>query len=77
MARCTFCRRTMHPGTGTMFIKNDGRIFLFCSSKCEKNQLKLGHVGRKTRWTRAFALEKKKSTGSKEEQKEAHKEEHQ
>lgn len=67
MVRCSFCRSTIPQGTGTMLIKNDGRIFYFCKSKCEKNMVKLGHVPRKTKWTRAFALEKKaaqKSAGA-------------
>ncbi len=59
MARCSFCRGTVHPGTGMIFIKNDGRMFPFCSQKCEKNLFKLEHVPRTTKWTRAFRLEKK------------------
>lgn len=59
MVRCSFCRETMRQGTGTLLIKNDGRLFHFCGSKCEKNLLKLDHVPRTTRWTRAFAIEKR------------------
>ena len=42
-----------------MLILKDGRIFNFCSRKCEKNQMKLGHVGRETKWTTSYRLEKK------------------
>lgn len=59
MARCSFCRRVIEPGTGLMFAKNDGRIFVFCSSKCEKHLMKLQHKPRTTKWTLEFAREKK------------------
>lgn len=65
MARCSFCRRLIEPGTGTMFVKNDGRIFMFCSSKCEKNLLKLDHKPRTTRWTLEAAREKKQAKTAK------------
>ena len=37
-----------------MFIKKDGTVFVFCSSKCQANMLKLGRVPRWTPWTQAF-----------------------
>lgn len=37
-----------------MFIKKDGTVFVFCSSKCESNMLRLGRVPRWTPWTQAF-----------------------
>jgi len=48
--KCSFCDKIIEPGTGKMFVKRDGTIFYFCSSKCQKNQ-KLGRVPRKVRWT--------------------------
>ena len=30
-----------------MYVKKDGTIYLFCSSKCEKNRIKLGRVSEK------------------------------
>jgi len=69
MARCSFCRKLIEPGTGIMFVKNDGRIFVFCSGKCEKHLLKLGHKPRTTRWTLEFAREKKQAKGGKAEAK--------
>lgn len=39
----------MEPGTGKMFVKNDGKIFYFCSSKCEKNMM-LGREPARTKW---------------------------
>ncbi len=37
-----------------MFIRRDGTVLFFCSSKCEKNQLKLGRIGRTVRWTKKY-----------------------
>jgi len=42
---CSFCGVTLEPGTGKMFVKKDGTIFYFCSTKCENNH-KLGRVPR-------------------------------
>jgi large subunit ribosomal protein L24e len=51
---CTFCGNDIEPGTGKMFIRKDGTIYFFCSSKCQKNMLNLGRIGRKVRWTRRY-----------------------
>ena len=45
--------------TGIMYVKNDGAIFWFCSSKCRKNSLKLGRDARKLKWTTYFGKEEK------------------
>ncbi len=79
--QCTFCGRMIALGTGMMYVKTDGRIFYFCSSKCEKNMLKLNHNPRKTRWTtehhRLKAVEKAGESAKREKpaKKEARKEE--
>lgn len=49
---CTFCGTAMEPGTGKMFVKRDGTIFYFCSTKCQNNQ-RLGRVPRRVAWTTA------------------------
>ena len=49
---CTFCGSAMEPGTGKMFVKRDGTIFYFCSTKCQNNQ-RLGRVPRRVSWTKA------------------------
>jgi large subunit ribosomal protein L24e len=54
--QCSFCAREIEPGTGTMFVKRDGTVFHFCSSSCRKQQLTLGRVGHRFKWTRAHAL---------------------
>jgi len=41
MVRCDFCRAEIPKGTGKIYVKKDGKKFNLCSSKCEKNMLKL------------------------------------
>lgn len=48
---CTFCGGDIEPGTGKMYVRRDGTVYYFCSSKCQKNRLNLGRLGRTTRWT--------------------------
>ena len=55
---CTFCGDEIEPGTGRMYIKKDGVVFHFCSSKCFKNLVQLGRVPRRTTWTRYYEREK-------------------
>ncbi len=50
--KCTFCGINIEPGTGKMFVKKDGTVLYFCSSKCEKNSLKLKRLPRKVRWVK-------------------------
>jgi large subunit ribosomal protein L24e len=52
MRTCSFCGDAIDPGTGKMFIRRDGTIFYFCSSKCQNNA-RLGRVPRRVRWTHA------------------------
>jgi large subunit ribosomal protein L24e len=56
--QCSFCAAEIEPGTGSMFVKRDGTVFHFCSSSCRKQQLHLGRVGHRFKWTRAHALKK-------------------
>jgi large subunit ribosomal protein L24e len=51
MANCSFCDGAILKGTGLMFVKKDGTVFNFCSSKCKKNNLGLGREGRRQKWT--------------------------
>jgi len=51
MPNCSFCDNPVTKGTGMIFIKKDGTIFNFCSSKCRKNTLKLKREGRRQKWT--------------------------
>ncbi len=58
--KCTFCGKIIKKGTGKIYAKKDGKIFNFCSSKCEKNILKLGRKPIFTRWTEYFKKEKER-----------------
>lgn len=42
----------MPEGTGKMYVKKDGAVYFFCSSKCEKNKIKLNRVPRKVKWVK-------------------------
>lgn len=59
MALCSFCGKNIPRGTGKMYIKKDGKLFYFCSSKCEKNMIDLKRKPRTTRWTGLFHKLKK------------------
>lgn len=41
----------MPRGTGKMFVKNDGRIFYFCSHKCQRNW-EMGRADKNLKWMR-------------------------
>jgi large subunit ribosomal protein L24e len=56
--KCSFCKENIESGTGLMFVKTDGKIFYFCSSKCEKNMLKLRRDPKDVKWI----TKKKKSS---------------
>jgi len=49
--KCSFCGEEIEKGTGKMFAKNDGKLFYFCSNRCEKNLFKLHRTPRKFKWT--------------------------
>jgi large subunit ribosomal protein L24e len=59
MVDCNFCGKTIQPGTGKMYVKKDGTIFNFCSSKCQNTQIKRGFKSRITPWTNLFNTLKK------------------
>lgn len=59
MAKCDFCSGVIEAGTGTLYIKKDGKAFYFCSSKCEKCFLKLRRKPRSTKWTGEYQRIKK------------------
>lgn len=46
---CSYCGRSIEPGTGLMYVKNDGSILWFCSSKCKKKHF-YGSDPRKLKW---------------------------
>ncbi len=62
--QCSFCATEIEPGTGSMFVKRDGTVFHFCSSSCRKQQLGLGRVGHRLKWTRAHLLKRQTEAAS-------------
>jgi len=59
MAKCSFCGNDFERGTGKMYVKKDAKIFYFCSTKCEKNMLKLKRKPRNVKWTQeAISIKK-------------------
>ncbi|MBM3308801.1 MAG: TRASH domain-containing protein [Candidatus Altiarchaeales archaeon] len=55
---CSFCGREIGRGLESMYVTTKGKIYYFCSSKCDKNLLKLGRSKRKVKWTKAYRKEK-------------------
>jgi large subunit ribosomal protein L24e len=49
--KCSFCGSVIKFGTGIMYVKNDGVVMNFCSSKCRKNMTELKRDPRKLKWT--------------------------
>ena len=51
---CSFSGEEIEPGTGMMFVRRDGSIMWFKTSKARKSMVKLGRNVRKVKWTRHF-----------------------
>lgn len=54
MAKCAFSGKEIPKGKGKMYVKDNGTVLWFYSSKCEKNMLKLKRDPRKFKWTQFF-----------------------
>jgi len=50
MEQCSFCKKNVPKHKAKMFVKNDGKIRWYCSSKCEKNDKM--RVPRKVKWVK-------------------------
>ena len=59
--KCNFCRKEIEQGRGKMFVRNDGKTFYFCGSKCQKNMMKLKRVPDRQNWIIKEKKEKKKT----------------
>jgi large subunit ribosomal protein L24e len=55
---CNFCEKKINKGTDFIFVTKKGKALYFCSSKCKRNMLSLDRKPRKTRWTKAYRIEK-------------------
>ncbi len=49
--KCTFCGHKIPDATGKIVVEKTGKLLYFCSSKCEKNTLKLKRKPLNVRWT--------------------------
>ena len=47
--KCSFCNSEIKSGTGKIFVTVNGKIYFFCSSKCEKSFM-MGRNPRKLKW---------------------------
>ena len=55
---CSFCGNTIEPGTGIMYVLNNGTVLWFCSRKCFVSHRK-GRDPRRLKWTRKYGQEMK------------------
>lgn len=51
---CSFCGTDIEPGTGSIYVKNDGSLFYLCSSKCRRSQTSLKRTARRLKWTEVY-----------------------
>jgi large subunit ribosomal protein L24e len=58
--KCSFCGAVIKFGTGIMYVRNDGVVMNFCSSKCRKNMTVLKRDPRKLKWTVVHSAPKAK-----------------
>lgn len=52
-AICVFCGSAIEPGTGVMYVLNDGSILWFCSRKCFKSY-SMKRDPRKLKWSKKY-----------------------
>ena len=50
MAKCSFCSKTIEPGTGLTYVRNDGKIFRFDARKCERAMITFSRDPRNVKW---------------------------
>ena len=62
---CDFSGETIEPGTGIMYVRNDGTVLHFKDSKCEKNYFK-GREARSLEWTEAGQRENQNQSETEE-----------
>ena len=57
MAKCSYCSTEIPPSTGCLYVRKDGKTFWYCSTKCERNNIKLKRKPQNLKW---ITKEKKK-----------------
>jgi large subunit ribosomal protein L24e len=55
--KCDFCGKEIKPGTGLIYVKKTGKKYTFCSSKCERNMVKLRRKPEKVKWAAKTRIE--------------------
>lgn len=50
--KCSFCGSEIRPGFGIIYVKADGTVLYFCSSKCKKSMLVYKRKPHKVKWVR-------------------------
>ncbi|KAK4534038.1 hypothetical protein CDCA_CDCA01G0063 [Cyanidium caldarium] len=51
--KCFVCGANVYPGHGSLYVRNDAKMFRFCRSKCRKTFQRKRHP-RYLRWTQAY-----------------------
>lgn len=51
---CSFCGTDVEPGTGSIYVRNDGSLLYLCSNKCRRNQIHLKRRARRLKWTEVY-----------------------
>jgi len=59
---CSFCGKEFPSGQGIMYVRNDGTILWFCSSKCRISSRNMKRDSRKLKWT-AYYGKKERGKG--------------
>ncbi|MEM5881877.1 MAG: 50S ribosomal protein L24e [Candidatus Aenigmatarchaeota archaeon] len=49
--KCSFCNIELKKGTGKLYVTSSGKIYFFCSSKCEKYFM-MNRSLKKNKWFR-------------------------
>lgn len=66
LTKCSFCGETVKKGTGKLYVKSDGSVYLFCSGKCESNLIKLERDPAKIVWTEGYRDRKREKKAHKD-----------
>ena len=56
--KCSFCGYDTAPGTGIGYVRRDGRVLRFCSSKCRKSMILMRRDPRKFKWTMSWGKQR-------------------